>query len=289
MAFHSSSPEFLELQALDEPINHAFAAVRRKRRFGIAVSALGEIQARCSAKAQYDDPQPSLGDLLMMEDLQDLCLKVASNVDLCPERSLLVVEDRWPEIRRIWIEYCRAQLIGLLQKQHSNNTAKTATTLKKHDNVDPLQLSTSFFTCLQCPSHADRSQLQLRFPDILMHEYARNRLLAKSLWKSKTSLNESQRYLFDLPYESVGVAPWMVDHAIGLPEAHIVENVARMVELLHLDPKSATVEQLNELDPILECTDPTGCSDRIRGRCFMAWDSVVRQVPSITIYELTSM
>jgi len=63
---------------------------------------------------------------------------------------------------------------------------------------------------------------------------------------------------------------------IEKPRPEMTGRCRLMLEILGLDPQTATVEELDELDPIFECLM---CNDPEKGRFVMAWESTVCSSP----------
>lgn len=67
-------------------------------------------------------------------------------------------------------------------------------------------------------------------------------------------------------------AEWSI-RLLEPPKLALLRCWSLVLEELELDPETATVQQLNELDPIFECV---ACTQTHGGRCVMAWETLVR-------------
>jgi len=248
------------------------------------VDVLRNIRARCVTSRPVDEPQPTVGDLFNIGAIRNACTQCSQDPSSSPVSALQFVSDDFLLFREHWIQRCRRTLLALIEEGEVARQTALVDDQKGQGNdasvaleppvveintapVDKLELATSFFGCFKCRSH------HLRFPSILFHKCLRrgdvggirgksSDWVADALSTGGKSAQYEGRWNFDDVYASCIAAPKEIQMA----------NMLAVLKVLDLDPTTTTVDQLNDLDPIVECLS---CSTLYRGRCVMDWTAVV--------------
>lgn len=277
---------------MEVEINRIFTDLKNKRLLELrksrrrqTVDALGKIHARCVAGRPVDEPQPTVGDLFHIDTVRKTCMQYAQDSGDFSDTLLHFVLDNFLLYREEWIGHCRRTLLALAEKSEQKSsdasqieitkvlpgddalTAKPTTSTEDGAAlVDKLQLVTTFFECRRCRTH-------LRFPNVLMHACARYANVGctgeeQSDWVADAFSDYSMyRYEGRLNIHSDRSRGYITT-AGGIQMA----NVLAVLDILGLDPATTTVDQLNDMDPILECLS---CNTLSKGRCVMDWEAVV--------------
>ncbi|CAA7265274.1 unnamed protein product [Cyclocybe aegerita] len=186
---------------------------------------------------------PPLSEVYRFREIQDIFFK-----DLpgdCPENYFAALNTSSKHFLQLWDENVRAQLIRLVKEANLVDY-----------NFDPatvLNLATTFFTCGQ-------NNVPLGYPRIAMHRGATvSGGYSNSLFRDERVLGET-----------IGQVYWNQFHQISFAK-DVFEIVTALIRLCSYDPTVITAQELNEANPIFECT---ACSDD-DGRAAMTWCAVI--------------
>ena len=117
-----------------------------------------------------------------------------------------------------------------------------------------LELATTIFSCRFCHNEA------LTYPQVLIHRCASH---SQGTPTTDEDLPVLRRFL-DCSY-------WNSNNFLAF-DAPKIASLSEAIKLCGLDPKSATREDMDKLDPIFECLS---CNDVRKGRCTLPWLGVV--------------
>ncbi|PPR01424.1 hypothetical protein CVT24_001898 [Panaeolus cyanescens] len=194
------------------------------------------------------EPRPGLRDVFECQRVKDLVFKTSPEVTL-EDIDFGFVNELLPEIVQHWRESASAQLV-----------AKIRSTMGVQHDIDPstvLSLATSVFACDDRYPCFKRS---LWFSDALAHPCC-----TPPSSQNDVGMENEPTYLH------FARKPWS---AKTLQFRKFDYNViSQVVELCGLDPATATIEQMNALDHVFECTK---CRKPSSGRQVMNWQGVLQ-------------
>ena len=282
-------------------INRIFSELKKKRlvkihtkKIKLTMNVLREIRARYVAKRPMDEPQPSVGDLFHFHDVRNACIACAQDPASDPASALQFVEDGFADFRERWLQRGRRILLQFIEAEEkvwkekqqksvpeeakhkaqndNSTTAQEPATPAVRDTepvpqIDKLELATSLFRCSSCSTHS------LRFPNILAHDCAHRADIGKcglegqSDWVSEAFKSEWGKTTCE--------GTWNWNLCIHVPTGSELANLHAVLDLLKLDPKTTTFEELEKLNPIVECLH---CHSMAEGRCLMSWGKVVSHI-----------
>lgn len=204
------------------------------------------------------EPHPSLRDVFESQRVKDLVFKTSSDVQLKAD-NFNFISEILPEIAQQWRERAASEMVNKIRATMGENHVMDPSTV--------LSLATSVFSCLGFSC----SERNMWFEDALAHPCCTPRCSELDL-----GMNTEPAYLFFTK------KPWTANVHFSKAEHNIISEV---VQLCGLDPLTATVDQMNQLDPVFECAV---CRRPDAGRQVMSWQGVVR-FASIFLTNIVSL
>ncbi|KAE9411526.1 hypothetical protein BT96DRAFT_983257 [Gymnopus androsaceus JB14] len=217
---------------------------------------LVELFAILALRKEYNDirsasdlrePFPAVGDILTYKVFEDLVWDTPQEIILTCTFFRKKLLEHLPGILDKWRPAKVQELVRIMQKSIPTATAAD------------LHLATSVFQCTECPSH-----YRMHYPQMFYHPCFSQNPPANSL-----SAERMKIYLYN-------TGPWTSRHIV-LSESG--SQIAKTIlESCSLDPTTATVKDLQSVNPLIECTSCYINSDENSyeaGRAFMRWPSAL--------------
>jgi len=224
--------------------------VRKERRALLRerLAALNTVRETCISTLPANAIYPTTADLFRIPFVRNI-------IDTVPATGNFTSDDLEPvslsfDILNLqWQKEIEQKLLDLIQ------VAKGSDVQDSLDAEAVLTLATSFFSCGGCPRF-------LRYPAILMHPCA-----TKYRYQALEKDDPDQLYLAEIREETF----WNTNHYISMKPGHVA-IVSRILGMVGLDPKTATAQEVDALNPIFECIS---CNNLSMGRAIMPWKTVV--------------
>ncbi|KAJ3514172.1 hypothetical protein NLJ89_g2520 [Agrocybe chaxingu] len=234
---------------LDEHLNEFMKEAQDKRLFQerakvmkARLPILKQEHTTWTSKFPPNAIYPPLSEVYRFREIQDIFF--ADLPGNCPENYFSVLNTSSEHFLQLWDKNVRAQLIQLIKEAR----------LVDYD-FDPatvLNLATTFFTCGQ-------NNGPLRYPRIAMHD--------ATVSGGYAGLSRSDERVLG---ETIGQVYWNQFRQISLAK-DVFEIVTALIHLSSYDPTVITAQELNEANPVFECT---ACSND-DGRAAMTWCTVI--------------
>jgi hypothetical protein len=210
--------------------------------------ALNTVRETCVSTLPANAIYPTTADLFRIPLVRNIIDTVPTTGDFTND-DLEPVSLSFDVLNLQWQKEIELKLLDLIQAAEGSD---------KHDSLDAeavLNLATSFFSCKGCARF-------LRYPAILMHPCA-----TKWNFQAPEKDDPDHLYIAEIRRETF----WNSNHNITMKPEHIAV-VSRLVDMVGLNPKTATVQDLDTLNPIFECIS---CNSLSEGRATMSWQTVV--------------
>ena len=208
---------------------------------------LHKIYKTCVETYPVNSITPGAPDVFLDPTVQDLIIRPPLSTTFS-DKDLETVGAIFPNIVLRWREKTEAKLLNMISPRQ-NNISKSL-----------LQLATTIFSCQACPNGEP-----LTYPRVLIHRCASRHRRAS--YERTFTIDDDQlvvqRFLNSSYWNSGNIITFDAQKAVSLSEA---------IKLCGLDPKSATREDMDKLNPIFECL---ACNDVRKGRCTLTWLGVV--------------
>lgn len=241
------------LASLEEPLVEFMEKAKTMRLdviyIGIARKRLDDLKAIRQAWVEtlpVNSIYPTTSELTRLPLVQNIFDNLAKDENLT-EANLESIRLELDNLNIEWQKNIKDELIELVSKG-------------SEDAVDPetaLNLATTFFACMTCyPLRF------LRYPNVLMHKCA-----TTLNWRSSNEGDFETRFLRKHCKETF----WNSKGDIVIKPEHTA-FIAELVRLAGLDPKRATLQEMDALDPIFECVS---CNTFVQGRATMTWKTAV--------------
>ena len=201
---------------------------------------LRNIYTTCVETYPVNSIIPGASDVFLDPVVQDLLIRPPLSTTFT-DKDLETVGAFFPDIVLRWRNKMEAKLLNMISP-HQNNTSESL-----------LQLATTIFSCRGCYDKP------LTYPRVLIHQCAS--------YRGTPVIDEDQpvlRSFLDSSY-------WNSGNFITFDAPKIV-SLSEAIKLCGLDPKSATREEMDKLNPIFECL---ACNNVRKGRCTLTWLGVV--------------
>jgi len=216
---------------------------------GIAGKRLNDLKAIRNAWIESlpaNSIYPTCSELMRLPFVQNIFDNLTKE-DKLTEAHLESIRLALDDLNVEWQENIKNELIEIVSSS-------------SEDTVDPetaLDLATTFFACTTC------YRLRfLRYPNVIMHKCT-----TTLDWQSSNEGDKQTRFLRNHFKETL----WNTKKDIVIRPEHTA-FVAELVRLAGLDPKTATVQEMDALDPIFECVS---CNHFLQGRATMTWKTAV--------------
>jgi hypothetical protein len=184
---------------------------------------------------------PCVADVFIDPLVQDLFFRPPLSTTFT-EKDLETVGALFPEIVRSWRNITEEKLLNMISP--NQEVAKSL-----------FQLATTIFSCRLCLYQP------LAYPQILIHR------CTTASFTSGNVYNEEKSVL----WRFLQCSNWKSGDFITF-DARKISCLSEAIKLCGLDPKTATIEDMDKLDPIFECI---ACNDLRRGRCTLTWLGLV--------------
>jgi len=212
------------------------------------LAVLNTVRETCVSTLPANAICPTTSELFRIPFVRDI-------IDTVPATGDFTIDDLEPVslsfdvLNLQWQKEIELKLLGLIQAVEGPNV---------QDSLDAeavLDLATSFFFCGTCSRF-------LRYPAILMHSCA-----------TKHNHQVPERDDLDQLYiaQTRGEVFWNANHNISMKPEHVAV-VSRLLDMVGLDSKTATIQEMNNLNPIFECIS---CNNLSEGRAIMSWQTAV--------------
>ena len=187
---------------------------------------------------------PCVSDVYSDPVVQDLIMGPPLSATFTQE-NLATVGALFPDIVLRWRKQTEEKLMNMITQGCPTPSATESV----------LQLAISVFSCQLC------SNEPLTYPRVLVHRCATRTTYYEPVNDEDLSI---LRRSLDCWY-------WNSGNYISF-EAKKIVFLTKIIKLCGLDPKFATREDMDKLNPIFECL---ACNDARKGRCTLSWLGVV--------------
>lgn len=257
----SENVTLLVLAGLDEHLI-AFMEVVKAKRLEREHRAITDRRLRDLRKARDDYIatlpvayiHPTTGELFRFPFIQGIVATLSPTASFS-EDDLELIKRSFNDINQQWQKSVESKLRDIASKGYK-------------EGVNPetvVSLATTFFSCTSC------SLRYLRYPGVIMHKCPQ-KINFSNTWEDdldvmigSSKLSESETY-------------WNNEWTIVVkPEQ--TEFMASVVSLTGLDPKTATAQDMDVLDPIFECVS---CNNYCDGRMTMSWTTTVYSISYVS-------
>jgi hypothetical protein len=253
--FFPYTPIISVLASLEEPLVEFMQKAKTSRLdtiyIGIASKRVNDLKAIRQAWVENlpaNSIYPTTSEFTRLPLVQNIFGKLAKDENLT-EADLESIRVALDDLNIEWQGKIKNELFQIVSKSSEDTVL---------DPQTALNLATTFFACTTCY----RSRF-LRYPNVLMHKCA-----TALDWKSSHEGDLETRFLRQHCKETL----WNYKGDIVIKPEHTA-FVAELVRLAGLDPKTATVQEMDALDPIFECVH---CNSFALGRATMTWKTAVR-------------
>jgi len=245
----------LVLFSLDEPLIRFMEDIKiqrlqKERRAFLKerLAALNSVRETCVSTLPANAICPTTSELFRLPFVRDIIDSVPATGDFTID-DLKPVNLSFDVLNVQWQKEIELKLLGLIQAVGGPNVQNSL------DAAAVLNLATSFFSCGSCNRF-------LRYPAILIHSCA-----------TKYNYRFPEKDDFDQSYiaETRGETFWNANQYISMKQEHVVV-VSRLLDMVGLDSKAATIQEMNNLNPIFECIS---CNSLSEGRAVMSWQTAV--------------
>lgn len=257
----SENVTLLVLASLDEHLIAFMEGVKAERlereHRAITDKRLGDLRKardHCIAALPVNCIHPTAGELFLLPFIQGIVATLSPTASFS-EDDLDLIKGSFNDINQQWQKGVESKL-----REIASNGYK--------ENVNPetvVGLATTFFVCTSC------SLRYLRYPGVLMHKCPSKANFVDT-WEGDLD------YMIGSPKLSEGETYWNNEGTIVVkPEQ--TEFMASVVSMTGLDPKTATAQDMDALDPIFECVS---CNDFHEGRTTMSWMTTVWSISHLS-------
>ncbi|KAF8162809.1 hypothetical protein B0H34DRAFT_295051 [Crassisporium funariophilum] len=223
----------------------------RKNLLKERVTLLDEVITNCGSTQPHDFMLPNIPELFLHPLVKDIILNTPTTRTFTLE-DLNVVTESFSDI-------C-LELKLKTEKKLFDYVVEACGSKQDFDPSTVLGLATTTFSCSGCCD-------VLRPPRVLVHRCARDTRFGAHYSLRDTEDNDLQT-IADMCNRQCA---WNSTGAIQYkPETY--DTIADVVRMCGLDPTTTTAQAMDNANFIFECLD---CNDLRRGRCTMAWTSVV--------------
>lgn len=243
------------LASLEEPLVEFMQKAKTSRLdniyVGIASKRVNDLKAIRQAWIENlpaNSIYPTTSEFTRLPLVQNIFGNLAKDENLT-EADLESIRVALDDLNIEWQDKIKNELVEIISKNSEDTVLDPQTVLN---------LATTFFACTTCY----RSRF-LRYPNVIMHKCA-----TALDWKSSHEGDLETRFLRQHCKETF----WNYKGDIVIKPEHTA-FVAELVRLAGLDPKTATVQEMDALDPIFECVH---CNSFALGRATMTWKTAVR-------------
>jgi hypothetical protein len=212
------------------------------------LAALNTVRETCVSTLPANAIYPTTTDLFRIPFVRSIIDTVPATGDFTSD-DLEPVRLSFDDLNLQWQKEIEQKLMDLIQ------AAKGSDVQDSLDAKAVLTLATSFFSCRRCPRF-------LRYPAILMHPCA-----TKYNHQALEKDDPDYLYIAEIREETF----WNANHYISMKLGHIA-IVSRILDVVGLDPKTATAQEMDALNPIFECIS---CNNLSAGRAIMSWKTAV--------------
>lgn len=236
------------LASLDEHLIAFLAGVKADRLerehhaiTDVRLRDLRKAHDHCIATLPVNSIHPTTGELFRLPFIQRIIASLSPTASFS-EDDLELINFFFNDINQQWQKDIEFRLRDIASKGYK-------------EDVDPetvVSLATTFFVCTSCSSR------YLRYPGVLMHNCL------------PTGEGDPD-FVIGSSRSSEGEIYWNNEGKIVVKPEH-TEFMASVVSLTGLDPKTATAQDMDALDPIFECVS---CNDFHEGRATMSWTTTV--------------
>lgn len=227
----------------------------------IRYTLLLEVYAEYVAAQTLDFVVPPVADIALSEAFQSLMVDTPYDVTLTAESFTPIVSSHLPAIIAEWQRSKDAELVEILAEHVPGAT------------LAHLQLATTVFKCRGHPIGGVPCNQPLTYPRVLAHgcTLSLSYEWASEHWHVGSSLGYEEADLAQL-FTSLGSVPWNYKGGRTVFSEVGASNARAAVKACGLDPEVATVDDMNALDPMLECRT---CSGEYSGCFVMRWMATV--------------
>ena len=194
---------------------------------------------------------PTASELFRVKSVWNIINSVPA-VTLFTQKHLAPIRNDLDNIIRDWREDIELKLLELVSPGLSD--IKETIDVKKIFN-----LATSVFSC----SYSGCSRF-LRYPEVMMHACA-----------TKARHEDDAEIDVQIMNDCLHQTFWNFNRCITVNPEHVA-MLCDLLTMVGLDPLTTTVQELNIMDPIFECTP---CYRSATGRAMMTWAQAVRLPP----------
>ena len=212
------------------------------------LAVLNTVRETCVSTLPANAIYPTTADLFRIPFVRSIINTVPTTGDFTSD-DLEPVSLSFDVLNLQWQKEIKQKLLDLIQAAEGSDV---------QDSLDAeavLTLATSFFSCRGCPRF-------LRYPAILMHPCA-----TKYKYQALEKDDPDHLYIAEIREETF----WNTNHYISVKPEHVAV-VSRMLDMVGLNPKIATAQEMDALNPIFECIS---CNNLSVGRAIMSWKTVV--------------
>ncbi|KIM49552.1 hypothetical protein M413DRAFT_438740 [Hebeloma cylindrosporum] len=245
------------LSSLEEPLTRFMEAIKstrvekeRRALLKDRLAALNTLRETCVSTLPANAICPTSADLFRLPLVRNIIDTVPATVDFTAD-DLQPIALSFDDLTLQWRKEIELKLLGLIQAAEGSDVQNSL------DAEAVLNLATSFFSC----KHCDRF---LRYPAVLMHSCA-----TKSSYNFPPKDDPDRDHVYAA--EFLRQIYWNADQSITRKPEHVAV-VSRLLDMVGFDAKTATVEDMDALNPLFECTS---CNSFSEGRAIMTWQTVL--------------
>ena len=213
------------------------------------LAVLNTVRETCVSTLPANATYPTTADLFRIPFVRNIIDTVPAATGDFTSDDLEPVSLSFDVLNLQWQKEIGHKLVGLIQAAEGSDA---------QDSLDAeavLNLATSFFSCKACPRF-------LRYPAILMHPCA-----TKYNYQAPEKGDPDHLYIAEIRRETF----WNTNHNVSMKPEHVA-FVSRLLDMVGLDPKTATAQEMDNLNPIFECIS---CNSLSEGRAIMSWKTAV--------------
>ena len=215
---------------------------------------LRQARDQCIATLPANYIHPTTGELFHLPFIQAIISTLSPTASFSGD-DLELIKRSFNDINQQWQKDIESQLRDIASKGYQ-------------EDVNPetvVGLATTFFVCTCCTLR------YMRYPAVLMHRCPAK--FSSLKWEDELDMMVGSSSL------SAGETYWHNKETIVVKPKH-TEFMASVVSMTGMDPKTATAQDMDALDPIYECLS---CNDFKEGRATMSWTTTV-----CSIFHLSS-
>ncbi|KIK59136.1 hypothetical protein GYMLUDRAFT_44891 [Collybiopsis luxurians FD-317 M1] len=196
------------------------------------------------SKSRHDlrDPFPGKCDILTSKYFEDLIWDTPMDEEITAESMKSKFLEHFPLIVDQWRPAKIEELVQVMQ------------TFRPGASVSDLHLATTVFECTKC-----LPRTLMHYPQMFYH-----RCCFQNRETNSARMAEIQ-YIFSNPWSSKSLA-------LSVSGSQIAKGI---VEACSLDPTTATIQDLYNANPLIECVDCNISPGSWYGRLFMRWPSAI--------------